>query len=346
MDNRNFELSAYRIDSLLIIVEGCDCTGKTSFIKALREILDANWNPDEVDMVHHGSYHELSTGLARMSVESALSAITGKACVLMDRGLLSENVYSPVYRNVPPRMDLITLRMIHRIFMRANFALVICDPGWPIVEQTYCARKDFEYVQGVDNIQKVYKAFRNESREAVRRDYADQSIVYDYTINPDPEVVIQQLLSMTTRGHYPRIPSGGNWDASVVIVGDYFDEVGNQDPWYQVPFVGFSLNSCARWITEHLEEGCVLERELMWVNADQLLDEETAEKLLVRKYPDQEKIARLIIALGDQASRRLVELGHDHVQLQHPRQRMWSESRVESLAEYPLAKTITKFLMR
>jgi len=131
-------------------------------------------------------------------------------------------------------------------------------------------------------------------------------------------------LSFRSRQHPLDIRSAGNWDAKIVIVGESFADQKDEDPFYQWPFASFSNQGCSQWLTTQLDLAGVNEKDLLWVNADQL----SSSMLNDRRQQ--------IFALGKVAEKTLFEFGLGFKTCEHPQ----SWKRFNSKEAYPLIDLI------
>lgn len=312
----------------LVIIDGCDGTGKTTLVDKMMERLDGSI------YVHHGAYKHVTDGFPRLCFESMLPALVGGVPLVMDRCWLDEPIYGAAYRNGKNRLGRIYERMLHRAALRAGVGLIICDPGWDRVVESFRARQAEEYLDNEQQLRAVYDGFQSFQATGLMRDWYDHGCVYDYRSDTFAPACVDQNPANIPIPHALQYQSAGNRQAPVVIVGEDFGEHKNQDSFFQLPFISFSQSGCSYWITEQLELGGILERQLMWVNADQLEDVGDA---VVLGLMDRN---RLIVALGQEAGKKLKQLGVNHTQIGHPQH----HKRFHFDQEYDLVPVIKNYL--
>jgi thymidylate kinase len=283
----------------LTIFEGADGSGKSTLAKKYAEATGARY-------IHFPALPRVNKGLARMYVEAMLPALLGYQDVVFDRCWLSEIPYGTVFREGQDRLGNITIRMLERLAMRCDGRVVYCNPPLAVVKQNYRSRKQLEMLDNEDQLEAVYKIY---DAMIVSNGTMLNWETHDYTKYSDSELAIERLatntISVVSAGHPLHVMSAGNLHAPVVLVGQDFAERKDQDSFYQWPFASFSRDGCSHWLTRLLDEDSISERDLLWVNVDQQVE-------------DIIKPTQTVIALGNKASQRLHSLDIDHIELPHP----------------------------
>lgn len=249
---------------LLTIFEGPDGSGKS--VAAKRFAMDTN-----AVYVHFGPLNGVSTGLARAYVESMLPALLGYQDVVMDRCWLSESLYGAVYRHGVNRVGVIKLRMLERLALRCATVLVRCQTDWMTVKANFLSRRQSEMLQSTEQLRQIYDKYNLQSS-------AMPTVWYDY--QQQPQLLGLQLEQFRSKPHKLGVRSAGNLEATVLLVGEAFSELGNFDPLYQWPFASFSKSGCSTQLTAWLESQDISEAELLWINADQDLTAFTQDNRL------------------------------------------------------------------
>ncbi len=272
----------------LTIFEGPDCSGKTTAAKAYAEATGARY-------VHFDALPHVSTGLARMYVETMLPAVLGYQDVVFDRSWLSEYPYGKVFRQGADRLGAATKRMLERLAWRCGAVVVRCAPPLHHILRTFRERAHREYLDNEHQLREIYRLYREQQTSLPVVDY-------DYTVEPE----LKQVLVAARRSmlHPLKLASAGNWCAPVILIGERFAQRKNLDPHYQWPFASFSGSGCSQWLTRQLEDANVSEADLLWVNADQDLS------LLPSGAP--------YIALGREAAAVARGYGLGVIQVPHP----------------------------
>jgi|SRR5579863_2635389 len=276
------------------IFEGCDGSGKTTAAQAFAKHTGARY-------VHSGPYPQVGGGLARFYAEAMLPAVLGYQDVVMDRSWLSEQPYGAVYRNGSDRVGAIHRRMLERLALSCGALVIRCDPGAEVCVANWLGRRGQEYLDHADEVEDVNRYYRMDLR-------TELTIVdYDYTQQVGfylPEI----LDNFRSPVHAVEVASAGHWSGRVALIGDSFGEQKDGDLSYRWPFASFSGHGCSRWLTEQLIIGEIPEWLLFWANAD-MLPWTSGPNLATYDH---------VIALGDVAHKKLVELGYDHHAVAHP----------------------------
>lgn len=297
----------------ITIFEGPDGSGKSTAAAEYAKLTGAR-------LVHCGPFPRISEGqLGRFYVEAMLPALLGYQPVVMDRSWLSEPVYGAVFREGEDRIGPIFERMLDRLALRCGAVVVHCDPGWTKIEETYEARRQKEVLNG--------KRFDLQPLLQLHHLYGQQMLMtslpvvrYNWTVNDGVRELSYLVRSRRHAMHLTDLATAGSWTANTVILGQDFGHQKNTDPLYQWPFASFSQEGCSQWLTKQLLMANIEEADLLWVNADQDLDQ----------IPGLED--RRVFALGEVAHRAW----HKSILVPHPQ--TWK--RFKSKERYPLLEML------
>lgn len=273
----------------IIIVEGADCSGKSTLASQLCAAFP------ELQYVHFSNLKNVRRSLARMYVEAAMPAIIGHQPVLMDRCWLSELPYGKVFRpKYNLRVDCADIRMIERLMLTCDPMVIYCEPDWQIVRKCFIERQEGEYLESVHQLYKVRTMYRN----SMHQTHLDV-IQYDWTSTNPMDIVniVQKRINEVTINNFKESSPLviGSIDAEVLIIGDEFADHQECDPFYQWPFASFSNQGCSRWLATQLDKHQISERDLSWVNQDRL-SKETLKAIIKSNHNIQS-----IVCLGDKA---------------------------------------------
>jgi thymidylate kinase len=276
------------------IFEGCDGSGKSTAAQRFAADTGARY-------VHLGPFPRVYTGLPRLYAEAMLPALLGYQDVVMDRSWLSEPIYGAAYRNGTDRVGGVSRMMLERLALRCGAIVVRCDPGDEACVSAWAARKGDEYLKTEKQLRQVHSDYRGPF-------WHTQLLTVDYDYMNQPEFHAPEVLDNFRAPLHPLgVASAGNWLGNIVLVGEAFAEVKNDDLVYQWPFASFSNQGCSRWLTAKLWEAGINENNLAWINADQL------DRFVIP--PDA---AVEVIALGGEASKTLTACGLKHHTVAHP----------------------------
>lgn len=307
----------------IIILEGPDGGGKSFAAQQLLRTTGARY-------VHCGAFRHVKKNLARFYVDAMLPALLGYDTVILDRCWLSEVPYGFGFRHGAVRLTVSDRRMLERLALAGGAKVILCLPPWENVLATWQSRKGEEYLKTRDQLAEVYHQYEN-----LRTDLA--VTVYDYTQSAEGVVTVPNP------GRFDHVVpwAAGLAEAQTVLVGESFGEPREHDSFWQWPFVSFSSTGCSRWLTQCLEAWGVPERELAWINADQL-DEVGARWLRFGAGGDRVSNPmnhpRRVVALGAKAHRTLDRFKVPHHTVPHPQ--AWKRFHVGEV--YPLHDVLTK----
>lgn len=307
----------------LIIFEGPDCGGKTTVMREFRNSMV------DTTEVHHGPYPRLTSAqLPRFYVDSMMPLLHQYENMLMDRCWLSEQIYGHIFRKGVDRVDLAS-RHLDRIAMRHGAVVVLCMPPWEKVKEQWLKRKnadsDAEYLDRIEQLESVYKSYENLEH------MTDLPVVrYDYTVNGHQTPMLRDLVAKAAMPLHNAHGSAGNADAKVILVGDKPSDQTDSDTLMQWPFCSFSWLGSSIWLAGQLKKASVSEADLFWLNAD------------TGVWQIKEMYARPVIALGNNASDKLTQMGITHTMARHPQE----HKRFNSSEPYELIAMIKSALKK
>lgn len=265
----------------LTIFEGPDGAGKTTAAKTYAAVTSARY-------VHFSAMSHVSSSLPRLFAEAMLPAVLGYQDVVLDRCWLSEPIYGAVLRGGQDRVGDISTAMLERLALRCDAQVVFCDPGDEALRASYLRRHEDELPKSADQIVQLAELYRSLHKRTELPWH-----LYDYTHEKVAGLIKRvDQPSLFPRLHQLDTASAGNLQARVLLVGEQFAERKNDDMWYQWPFASFGGNGCSRWLTKQLLDAKISESELLWVNADQPLNDLITDD-------------RHVIALGNAAYSKL-----------------------------------------
>lgn len=298
-----------KLSCKLTIFEGPDGSGKSRAAKAYAEETGARY-------VHFPAMLRVTKGLARMYVEAMLPALLGYQDVVFDRCWLSEMPYGIAHREGFDRMTSASRRMLERLAWRCGGVVVMCDPGWDMVLESYKRRKHVEMLDNEEQLKAVYDLYQGQPNGL-------PEVWYNYAHD---ETQFGWLDEFRATRHPVGSKSAGNLDGSIIIVGESFAERKEPDPFYQAPFVSFSNEGCSQWLTDRIANTGINEGWILWLNSDQDLSFLLGEELF----------DCVVFTLGENASKELGAIGVQHVDVPHPQ--YWK--RFHANEKYPLITTI------
>lgn len=286
--------------SRITIFEGNDGSGKSTLARQYAELTNACYR-------HHDPCPRVTGNhLLKVYVEMMLPALLGYQDVVMDRAWLSEQVYGSIIRR-KDRVSCVGARLLERLALRCEVAMVLCAPPFEVCQQVYRSRRAGEDLYGEDLLRLVDWGYTQRWQEGSLTDLP----LITHAVHGHEETLWRELAAI--HGHQEAHPvawrTGGNLLASVALVGDDFDPLRNEDLELRAPFGSLGAAGCSRWLVEKLSERGIKESDLFWVNSSDSSFEEIAEEWLPGKT---------VYALGTTASKRLSATGISHVHVDHP----------------------------
>lgn len=306
-------MSLIQRSKTVTIFEGPDGGGKSTAAMAFADAAGARY-------VHLGPFPRVTSGLARLYAEAMMPAVLGYQDVVLDRCWFSEAPYGFAFRG-GTRLGAVDCRMLERLALRCGAVVIWCLPPWDKVAATFEKRKGREMLKSETQLRMVFEDYVALAEgtgplPAWRHDYTKDRPILERTVH-----------GLRLPRHPLELASAGNWAARTILVGQDFAEHKDADPLYQWPFASFTDSGCSRWWTASLDAALVHERDLLWVNADQVGTLQLYEKEIAKLYA-----ARRVIALGAEADEILKAADiHHHV---YPHPQYWK--RFHSKEPYPI----------
>lgn len=316
----------------IIILEGADCTGKTTLARHLVAERGAVY-------LHHGYHPGADWGRRYLaSLRRAEREAERGRLVVLDRCYLSADAYGTVYRgrsDVPRRG-----RTLHRLALRASALTVLCCPSvaGTVARHRRLREERGERYRDISGVaawfdRLVWGTGGPSDRacygallaERPANPFRAHSCLYDLeTHGRDLAGYATRLLDRLAELRADRLaflpPSSQNWaghsaTARVLLVGE---RPGHGLPSGQWPFVAPSeAAGCAGWFAEQLNRAGVYEEHLAWTNA-YATPADTVTSAVVPQLLDGRRWDA-VVALGAVAARCLRSLGCAGViELDHP----------------------------
>jgi len=300
---------------VLILLEGCDGSGKTAAAGALRDVWLALGHPaSSVEIMHKGPPDD-PHGCPFLEYEVALDTEPLSSLVLapdrlavLDRWHIGDVVYGPRYRGFARYTP---TGMLHTEMALSSLGAVkvLCSPSLEVV-QDRVARDGDDYIDQAD-------------LPRIHAEYLEHGKKYGYAILEDGrrDGVLQQLLReashRTEEARSLAVASFSTWtgslDPAVIFCGDELGggraRVSGRFLEYQRPFTPLSPGSSSEWLLDALLE-CGMMTTSALVNAHH---PGVSLPALAERLPE----ARWV-ALGARASTALGGFGIEHRRAPHP----------------------------
>lgn len=327
----------------IIVIDGCDCTGKTTLAQAICDEVG-----EDKSKYMHLSF-DPTWDMWRYQTDALINAIalSDIKTVVVDRLWPSENIYADTYRDGVGIG--IATRMMHRMLLRFGAIYVIAAPPTEMVVANHRELKKSRDEMYAD-VSEVSDRFLNLVHGSVTRpntgSYAEQLAAlggvitdthwfqYDIAKHPKKDIksCVKGLLScleIVRDGltYQPGLnPNWGNLagrvgNRSTLLVGD----VSGKKHILNWPF--YENGGCSLYLTKALHAAYIPEEEMCLMNAND--PGTTAEQL--KEVADN---CKKVIALGANASSKLHDLHIFHEKIRHPQHaRRFDHSDVSTYAE-------------
>lgn len=132
----------------MIILEGCDCTGKTTLAEKLSAKYDAH-------ITHYSKHDNDGMKTHALLCEPGTDEI-------VDRFHMSEIPYSMYFRHEVPQYD--SVKEIDLILRDRKCLQIVCVPPWPNVKTCWEDRKNEELVQSLNALHGIYMWYKEKSQ--------------------------------------------------------------------------------------------------------------------------------------------------------------------------------------
>ena len=155
----------------MIILEGCDCTGKTTLASRLSERYDAP--------ITHYSKHDNDVMMTH-----ALQCEPGTG-EIVDRFNMSEIPYSMYFRHTIPHYQ--SVADIDVVLRDRKCLQIVCVPPWLNVKGCWDGRKEDELVQSLEALHGIFMWYKDKSQA-----FSSFPVwKYDYTLTSVEELCNQ-----------------------------------------------------------------------------------------------------------------------------------------------------------
>lgn len=242
---------------MIVILEGPDGAGKSTLAEQLRK----EFERDRITHVtKHGPYNGVDAAdLCRIFFRAMTSALTYDEHLIMDRSWISEPIYADVYRNGVNRVDLQRRRMLERVALSRGGVIVHCQPAFELCEKAFLSRKDAEYLDTTQQLQKVYSEYMSMGQNS-----ALPLLHYDYehdNVDDLVDDIFEQSIENFAAG-------GGCFKkGNTLLLCDKGPRTNVRASAVVVPFINFLDNDGpSRMLCTALEQDGLYEQDLYWIN--------------------------------------------------------------------------------
>ena len=154
----------------MIILEGCDATGKTTLAEKLSKRYSSS--------ITHYTKHD---GEVMLKHAELGSPGTGE---IVDRFQISEIPYSMYYRHEIPLYE--EVADIGKMLRGGVHLMIICSPPWEIVKAEWEKRRDMEVIKNVQQLHQIYMWYRDKAQAFL----PFPMWYYDYVKTPTDDLIL------------------------------------------------------------------------------------------------------------------------------------------------------------
>ena len=144
----------------MIILEGCDCTGKSTLATRLAEHYNS-------EIIHYSTHND--DDMRRHAIVGVYG--TGQ---IVDRFHLSEPPYSMYLRHETPQYE--SVSAIDEILNSGKHLVILCIPPWKTVIKLWKERLDLEVVKNEESLLGIYDWYATRAER-----YKTPHMLYDWT---------------------------------------------------------------------------------------------------------------------------------------------------------------------
>lgn len=264
-----------------IILEGPDCSGKTTLAKSgLRDLEYIHYGPPD----DRGAWVQYVNALHDLEHEMKVNPEVNR---VFDRFIYGELIYQPLLR--PRTRDPMRewhLRMLERVLLANQAVLVYCKPPHETNLELWreSASMGNELLKTEKDFDTSYRLYEN--LMAIRH---LPMAIYDLTSDKAASLLKELTAKLPPRNRGPGI--GMFAKGVTLLVGDQVNATNSVWDW---PFV--ATDGCSPWLATELDKGGIDERSLYWINAVDRRGIEADPAFIDQLHPG------LIVALGKAAA--------------------------------------------
>lgn len=175
----------------LIVLEGSDCTGKTTLAENLTKLFH------NAIIVHHTYYEVGQYSVLKHSLVNAIEWISQGQLVIFDRFDMSETIYGQVYRDGSCFTNEETIEML-KLLRSVQTLQIICTPdNVETIVDTHKNMKEQRY-EMYDDIRQVAEIYLKVAQKW-RKEKIPDKIVYDWTKNNKSNSEIIKVAGLITQ---------------------------------------------------------------------------------------------------------------------------------------------------
>lgn len=295
----------------IIVLEGADCSGKTT----LGQFLSKRWDAAYIHATYRFpkamfNYH---TAILNKAIK-----LSEKQPVIVDRWWPSELLYAEAFRNGSP-WPMIG-RMLDRVAIKQNVIYVGCIPSNANWQQSTFENRAAQGGEMFDKNDKVAELYRQwASSMANRHDFMLYDVVKQGSEMGRLADSIEErygFLKAAAIKHWDdpdiKVWAGNSVNPEMLIIGEKANPGYRREVW---PF--FEHDNASLFVTNALENAGIHERQLAWYNP--ISHDETTNPALLKGLVENLK-PKHVVSLGATADKicQIANLDVEHHKIRHP----------------------------
>jgi hypothetical protein len=235
---------------MVVILEGPDGSGKST----LKEALFKHY--DFVEPIPKTlPTHKTTETMCGENASALNLAIYNGKNVVLDRGWMSEDIYSKVLRRGPSRFTVAHRAMFERMALTAGVVVVLCNPGASTIIRNLSERGD-EHIRDIGTINQVIDEYKN-------FDLLTSLPIIDYNYRTmDLGAILEDVWDKQEGGHTGKSLFGNGYADTLIVVKPDSDK-----PQVYVPMVSWGIGTKGYEITHSIANTGLRESELAWTTA-------------------------------------------------------------------------------
>jgi hypothetical protein len=237
-------------NNMILILEGVDGSGKST----LKEQIKAHY--EFVEPIPKSlPTHKTTETMCGENASALNLAIYNNENVILDRGWMSEAIYSKVLRRAPSRFTPTHVAMFERMALTAGVTVVHCNPGAETIRQNLSARGD-EHIRELSVLQELineYKKFDSlTSLNVIDYNYKRHSLSW----------LLEHIWDAREGGHTGKTLFGNGYADTLIVT-----ELDRSKPLGYIPMVSWNTGSAGYEFTERLLSSGLRESDLAWTTS-------------------------------------------------------------------------------
>lgn len=235
---------------MIVILEGPDGAGKST----LKNELTKRFNFIE-PIPKSLPTHKTTEVMCGENAAALNLAIYNGDNVVLDRGWMSEDIYSKVLRQAPSRFSRAHKAMFERLALTAGVVVILCDPGSSHVLQNITERGD-EHIRDATVLCSIINEYDNFEKLT-----SLPILHYNYRVHKLNHI-LDEIWDRQEGGHTGKSLFGNGYGNILIVT-----KLDTSKPVGYVPMIAWDPGALAYRLTDALAEAGFMESDLAWTTA-------------------------------------------------------------------------------